>query len=146
MSHKFLGYAFRSICWCGTVIILSYWIYLYSLDDDVCLVDYKKYYDTPDHSFPQLSLCVREPFLSSRLKTKNATIDPEIYSEFLRGKNFSSTLSKMNHSDILINANDYISRYWIVYRNGSSITVSVTPEKSKMLTSFFTGFFRPLTP
>ena len=141
MRYKMLNYAFRCICWCGTVIILAYWIYLYSLDDDVCLVDYKKYYDTPDHSFPQLSLCVREPYLSSRLKTENVTIDPEIYSEFLRGQKFSSTLSKMRFSDILINANDYISRKWIVYRNGSSITLSVNPQKSNMMSSFFTGFF-----
>ena len=141
MSYKFSGYAFRSICWCGTVIVLSYWVYLYSLDNDVCLVDYKKYYDAPDHSFPQLSLCVREPYLSSQLKIENLTIDPEIYSEFLRGKKFSSTLSKMRFSDILINANDYISRKWIVYRNGSSITLSVNPQKSNMMSSFFTGFF-----
>ena len=73
--------AFRVICWTTTSVLLGYWIYLYSLDEDICLVDYKEYYDIPEYTFPVLSLCIKNPFDISNL-TNNATdINNETYAK-----------------------------------------------------------------
>ena len=91
---------FRIICWIATFVLLGYWIYLYFLDDDICLVDYKKYYDIPDYNFPVLSLCIKNAFSFSTLKRQNPSVDIETYAKFLSGEYFSPELLKVNYSDV----------------------------------------------
>ena len=114
------------ICRLATVLLIFYWIYLYSLDNDICIVDFKKYYDTPDHTFPKLSICLKNPFLYSRLHIENSTVTPQLYSEFLAGKKYSTDLMNINYSAVTLDASQFVDRYWIEYRNGSTVTVSVS--------------------
>ena len=73
---------FRILCWIITCALLGYWIYLYSLDEDISLVEYTKYYDKPDDTFPLLSLCIKNPFSPTKLKSQNQSIDAETYTKF----------------------------------------------------------------
>ena len=132
--------SFRLLCWLATVLLICYWIYLYSLDSDICIVDFKKYYDTPDHTYPKLSICLKNPFLHSRLRIENSTIKPQLYSEFLEGKRYSTGLLKINYSAVTLDASQFVDRYWIEYRNGSSELVLVN-ESMKMLIPSYAGFW-----
>ena len=87
-NNKVFSSSFRLLCWLATILLICYWIYLYTLDNDICIVDFKQYYDTPDHTFPKLSVCLKNPFLYSRLRIENSTITPQLYSEFLAGKKY----------------------------------------------------------
>ena len=131
---------FRIICWIATFVLLGYWIYLYFLDDDICLVDYKKYYDIPDYNFPVLSLCIKNPFSLSTLKRQNPSVDIETFAKFLSGEYFSPELLKVNYSDVAHDFSKYVTQYWIRWRNGRSKTVSVRDD-SKFLIPSFRGFW-----
>ena len=50
---------FHVICWTVTIIVVSYWIYVYTLNDDLCTVDYKKYLENDSDEFPVLSICLK---------------------------------------------------------------------------------------
>ena len=139
-SHKVYSSCFRIICWLATILLICYWIYLYSLDNDICIVDFKKYYDTPDHTFPKLSMCLKNPFLYSRLRIENLTMRPQLYSEFLEGKKYSTGLLNINYSAVILDASQFVDRYWIEYRNGSTVTVSVS-KNIKMLIPSYAGFW-----
>ena len=141
IRFKFFNYTFRSACWFATAILLCYWIYLFLVDDDICLVDYNRYYDTPDHSFPQLSFCLRNPFSLAHLQTENSTVDPELYSEFLGGKVFSPSMFNINYSEVMFNPSSYIDRYAIEYRNGTMLVFQVTNDDKGLLTLSFSGFW-----
>ena len=139
-NHKIYSSSFRMICWLATVLLIFYWIYLYSLDNDICIVDFKKYYDTPDHTFPKLSMCLKNPFLYSRLHIENSTVTPQLYSEFLAGKKYSTNLMNINYSAVTLDASQFVDRYWIEYRNGSTELVSVN-ESMQMLIPSYAGFW-----
>ena len=139
-NHKVYSSSFRIICWLATVLLVCYWIYLYSLDNDICIVDFKKYYDTPDHTFPTLSMCLKNPFLYSRLIIENTTIKPQLYSEFLEGKKYSKGLLNIKYSAVTLDASQFVNRYWIEYRNGSTVTVTVN-RNTKMLIPSYAGFW-----
>ena len=108
MTFRNLKYVYHSACWITTAFLLCYWIYLFYLDDDICLVDYKKYYDTPDHGFPRLSFCLKDPFIETRLQSENPKLIAESYSDFLMGKNFSPSMLKINYSHVLLDASEYV--------------------------------------
>ena len=137
-----LTFVFRVTCWIATVILLCYWIYFYSLDDDICLVDYKEYYGTPAHTFPILSFCLKNPFSKEILKTNNGKINPESYLNFLHGKYFSEELANMSYNNIILNMSEYINQYWIEWRNGSSESFSLSLHEKEMFKTSYSGFWR----
>lgn len=134
-------YFFHSVCWVSTALLLGYWIYLFLLDEDICLVDYKKYYDIPDHTFPVLSFCLKDPFPMDRLRPENSEITPEIYSKFLQGKYFSLSMLRINYSDVVLDASKYVDRYWINWRNGSDKIISISNESNNILIPSFAGIW-----
>ena len=72
---------FRILCWIITCALLGYWMYLYSLDEDISLVEYTKYYDKPDDTFPLLSPCIKNPFSPTKFKSQNQSIDTDTYTK-----------------------------------------------------------------
>ena len=136
---RILIYYFQLICWITTGLLLCYWIYLYTLDEDVCLVDYKKYYDKPDYGFPVLTFCLKNPFSEEKLQLEGSEIDPQSYANFLLGKNYSSNMLKIRYSNVLLDALKYVARYWVEWRNGSVEYTVVSKENSKILVPSFSG-------
>ena len=133
IEFRNLKYIYHSACWITTAVLLCYWIYLFCLDDDLCLVDYKKYYSTPNHGFPRLSFCLKDPFIETNLQSGNSKINAESYSDFLMGKNFSASMLSINYSDALLDASKYVDQYWIKWRNGSLITVMISSADNSIL-------------
>ena len=136
IEFRNLKYIYHFACWITTAFLLSYWIYLFYLDEDVCLVDYRKYYDTPDHGFPRLSFCLNleSKFLESKLQYDNSIkITAESYSDFLMGNIFSPSMLKINYSNALLDASKYVDKYWVQWRNGSTNMVMISSEDNKKL-------------
>ena len=52
--------AFSLTCWC---------IYKYMKDEDVSLVNYKRYHSDKNSIYPSLTLCFNNPFLNDRLES-----------------------------------------------------------------------------
>ena len=70
---------FHLICWTITIALVSYWIYAYTLNEDLCLVDYKKYLETDFDEFPVLSICLKDQISKEKLELQNPKIDIETY-------------------------------------------------------------------
>ena len=82
---KFVS-VFHVICWTVTLAVISYWLYIFSLNEDLSIVDYKKYYQSKSDVFPVLSLCLRNPFSKKNLRMTGAGINETSYLHFLEGK------------------------------------------------------------
>ena len=132
---------FRIVCWVSTLLLISYWLYLFCLDDDICLVDYKKYYDKPDHTFPVLSFCMKPPLSDSVLSKQNHYVDEELYVQYLKGEYYSGDLTYRRPKDIFLDPTKYVGKYWIQCRNGSQKTFSVTNKTNGLLVPSFSGFW-----
>ena len=135
-----LRITFRVVCWISTFLLISYWLHLFCLDDDICLVDYKKYYDVPEHTFPVLSFCLKNPF-SESVSKQNNNFDEKLYLQYLKGEYYTHDLSYRRPKDIFLDPTKYVAKYWIQWRNGSEKTVSVTNETKELLVSSFSGFW-----
>ena len=112
---------------------------MFSLDEDICLVDYKKYYDTPDHSFPVLSFCLKNPFSDEKLQSEYSNATPKSYGKFLLGKNYSESMLGVNYSNVLLDAWKYANRYFIHWRNGTIGYITISNATDRMLVSSLAG-------
>ena len=114
-----LGSIFHVICWAITIILVSYWVYVYNLNNDLCIVDYKKYYETESDEFPVLSICLKNHISEEKLRLQNPDIDIESYVKFLGGNEFKKELIDIDYENVTIDMSKYVRESRVYWRNGT---------------------------
>ena len=109
---------YRMICLFITLVMVIYWIHQYHLDEDLCLVDYKKYYSTPSDVFPVLSICFKPKYLISeeKLVKQNPRINKSTYLSFLEGNKFDLELMKVSYENVVMDVNEFVVSEYICFR------------------------------
>ena len=131
--EKSFRYLFVLLCAVAAIAICVYWIYKYRLDEDLSVITYREFYEREEDVHPTVSLCLRNPFFSEPLAEYG--VNKSSYSDFLRGKYFSTQMLGINYENVTIDISDYIKGYMNTYRNGSIIyDLELKMEKKKTLT------------
>ena len=102
--------AFGLTCWC---------FYKYMKDDDVSLVNYKRYHSDKDSIYPSLTLCFNNPFLNDKLESFGNGINTTTYSKFLNGLYWDERFIKIDYDNVTINLESYLEGAKIILGNGS---------------------------
>ena len=123
---------FHVICWTTTLALIFFWIYEFYLNKDLCIVDYKKYYESKEDQFPMLSICLRDPFSDTSLMLHGHEINRSSYSKFLQGKYFNPKMLDINYKNSTMDISDYVVEYHADFRNGTSTKNSVLNGKNKL--------------
>ena len=131
---------FRVVCWTVTMFLICYWIFIYTLNQDVCIIDYKKYYEKPFDAYPVLSICVKDSISTTKFQKTNQDLDNKRYIKFLKGKYFSSRFMELDYDDIRLNLSDYIDDYYFEFRNGSHERHNYAEQPMKIFSPSFAGF------
>ena len=112
--------AFQVICWIATITMVSYWIYVFNLNEDLCLVDYKKYYETNSDKFPMLSFCLRDPVSEEKIKRQADGINMTTYMSFLKGDYFEPEMLNVTYENVTIDLKDFEVQGYINWKNGTN--------------------------
>ena len=112
---------FEVICWIATLSFCIFWIYKYSLNEDLCSIEFKSFYEDKKDAFPILSLCLLNPFSDSKLRSHKIPEDHISYVKFLRGKEFNSNWLDIDYHSLILNISDFIEQDRIRFRNGSQL-------------------------
>ena len=115
---------FHLICWTITIALVSYWIYAYTLNEDLCLVDYKRYLETDFDEFPVLSICLKDQISKEKLELQNPNIDIETYIDFLSGNIYEKELAKINYENVTNDISKYVTASRVYWRNGTKDNTS----------------------
>ena len=107
------------VCWSTTTALTVYFIYLYALNADLCIVDFKKFYDTNEDLLPTLSLCLKNPFLKEKFMEQNHLINDTSYLSFLKSEIFHPMFLSIDHKNVTINLSENVAAYQVGYRNGT---------------------------
>ena len=114
---------FRIVCFVSALALTSYWTYIFILDEDLCTVDYKKYYAEKSDAFPVLSFCINNPVSKKKLERANPNINISSYLNYLKGQAFNSNILDIEYSSVIQNASDFIEEDFVRYRNGSFVSL-----------------------
>ena len=137
---KIIKLLFNGTCWIITIALVIYWTHKFSLNENLCTIDFKKYYQDKSDVYPVLSLCFNDPFSSNKFEVLGKGTNKTSYLQFLEGNVFSLNMSTINYNHVSMDIRDYIVEYWIMWRNGSSTTNSVVYGRRHWVTSNFSGF------
>ena len=119
-SKIYLG--FRILCFASALALTSYWTYVFILDEDLCTIEYKKYYTGERDVFPVLSFCINDPVSREKLEHVNPNINVSSYLSYLKGQVFDSNMSEIEYSSVIKNASDFIEEDYVRYRNGTFLS------------------------
>ena len=129
------------LCIFVTIGLCSYWCYRYWLDEDTSVVNYTKFYESSENVFPTMSLCIDNPFNSTRLAEYGS--NQTTYSAFLAGELFSIELMNINYTYVSTDIADFIKGYEVHFKNATKIKVTsgLSSSEKKLLTvNSFNGF------
>ena len=102
--------AFSLTCWC---------IYKYMKDEDVSLVNYKRYHSDKNSIYPSLTLCFNNPFLNDRLESFGKGINTTTYSKFLKGLHWDERMVDINYDNVTLDINQHLEEAKVVLANGT---------------------------
>lgn len=111
---------------------------MFSLNEDISLVEYKRYYEKKTDVFPALSLCFRNPFSLTRLEQTG--LNHTSYFNFLNGVEMSQNIQLIDYKSITMNVSANIINYWIKFHDGSSQLYEVQDGNKSFFVNSFNGF------
>ena len=104
--YIYVGYFYHCICVLATVILISWSIYLYHLNDDVAKIDYKTFHGNKDQIYPSVSLCFGNIFIDEKLRKYG--VDQDSYLKFLKGEIFSQTMLSINYRNVTTDLEEFL--------------------------------------
>ena len=124
---------FNLTCIIATIVMVGYWFNEFLKDEDVCSIDLMSMDRVNKHPVPVMSACFRNPFLNSKLKQIDASLNSSTYLKFISGEIYNDKWRAIGYDNVSINLADYapnssmpltsVTRYyWIRWRNGSYST------------------------
>ena len=139
MTNRNILSIYRFICWSATFSFSIFWIYKYILNEDLCSIDFKYYFEDKQSVSPMLSLCIKNPFSEEKLRVHDPYLNTTSYVNFLKGEEFNSSWLNIDYHDLIKNISEYVEPDAVRFRNGSGIYLhpeygwSPSYEKSKFL-------------
>ena len=130
---------FHVLCIIAASSLITYWLYIFSLNEDLCNVNYKNYRENKLDEYPILSICLADFISDEKLLFQNLKINKSTYINFLKGKSFDPEFSNIEYNDIKKNISDYVVS--IFHREENLKKVFNRAEVRKMLVTSFTGFW-----
>ena len=141
LNQKTIVGLFHFVCWTATIGIIFYWIYLFSLNRDLTVMDYKPYYHDESARPPMLSLCFKNPFNNTKLAEINPKVNATSYLAFLEGIYFSEEMLQYDYQSIIFNISDYVIGYRTYWKNMSKTFNDPKNGRTDVFRSTFSGFW-----
>ena len=119
-------------------------VYIFFENNDVCLVDFKKYNEKPEYLSPSFSIAFANPFNESKLKLYGTGINTSSYVQFLKGEYWDERMLNINYDDVTIDITNYFLGFEIAYSNWTKYRFEATElNQSNGLKHPFVSFRHP---
>ena len=100
-----------------TGFMIGYWLYKYAKNEDATLIEYKPLHLEKAPVYPELTFCIVDPFLDSKLNEIDSGLNKETYLMYLKGEiDLKGTVEEdISYEDISLNLFDYLSDVQIAF-------------------------------
>ena len=112
--YKIFETLFHLICIAATIGTTSWCFYIFILDKDVCLVDFKEFGEEKEYIYPSFSLVFANPFIEGKLKGYGENITTTSYVSFLKGFHWDDRMVNISYDNVTLDINDYFLGYNIL--------------------------------
>ena len=113
---------------------------MYTLNKDLCTVDFKTFNPGKEDFYPILSLCFSDAASDKMFSLDNYPINQSTYIDFLEGKHFNASLLKINYEHIAMNISDYVIGDWMKPTKDKHPSTSLPSENEAIFKNRFSWF------
>ena len=116
---------FKCMCIVTTGFMVGYWIYKFIRNEDITVIEYNSAERIANVIYPELTICLQNPFLTQKMKEINKFLDPETYLKYLAGEAvFNETYQNIDYDHVTVDLYDHLQTLEIVRRDYSLDTCS----------------------
>ena len=135
---------FKIICGIVTLFMVAYWILKFQKNEDVSQVEYTTVTAMPEAIYPEITICIFNPFLEKRIKEN---VDVEDYFEYLAGNEEpAEKYENIRFLNVTINIFDYVNYPVLLMDKDNTIDylscLSKTNCQSVEMRNSFNGFIK----
>ena len=134
-----LRYIFNLACFTTAFGMTFWWLYRYSLDEDIVQMNLKPI-DFQDGQYPMLSYCLADPFIESKLKKYDEALTAEKYKDILLGLISYKGMKNIDYDDVTLNFTKFYLGDVIRLRNGSFVENEVPNFLQELPQATYSGF------
>ena len=101
--------------------MVGYWLFKFERNSDITLIEYTSLDDlfmANDQAYPELTICVFNPFIVERFNITNTTGIKWKYYNYLKGKGYSKTFKDIQYEDVTVNLADYLDTVRVHWKAG----------------------------
>ena len=96
--------SFKIVCGLAACFMIGYWVQRYHEDEDKKGMEFKDLKSSLDMPYPELSICITNPFLPEEFKNHPSNVNMEDYRQYIRGDGtFHENFNKINYSEVTLN-------------------------------------------
>ena len=127
IERRTCRYLFSFICNIGVILMISYWLYKFMVEDrDVGVVDYELMEKAKDVEYPIPALCFQDPFIADKLQAINESQNLRkimtLYKSYLKDDLFENNLANIPYENVTINLEDYFFSAHVILTNETRAT------------------------
>lgn len=139
ISRNTFSLSFSILCVIGVVLMVSYWIYKFTIEDrDIGVVDYVSFEEAEDVLLPVVSVCFANPFFKEKLNEANPNTNITAYLKYLKGDVLNEKFEYIDYENVTLDLENYFSHSLIKLSNGTLIREMSLKFKHKVI---FNGFY-----
>ena len=108
LAFKVFFYFCYFLCTSATICFICFYLYKYSLNDDVSQVTFQEFHKEKDNLYPSLTICTSYIFFDESFKSYGEGINLSTYTDFLIGDYWDDKLVNVDYDNVSLNFLDYL--------------------------------------
>ena len=117
LSEESFRNCFHILCVAAAVSLSTYFIYTYSLNEDLCKVKYKSYFEHVEDKYPVLSVYFKTFVIDENVHLQSNKTTKSTNADVLMGNFFDDNLININFTSVTVNVSDSLDSALVRYRN-----------------------------
>ena len=123
---------FKLLCIVGTLVMVGYWLFKYSQNNDVTLIEFKSLDEIPNLIYPELTICILNPFGKQFFEAVDIATKRSLharYVRYLQGDYNDKKSKAIRYDQVATNLGDHLEHLWLEWKTGrkpANCTISRT--------------------
>ena len=111
---------YKIVCIVTAFLMVGYWFYKFQKNEDKTIIEIKSEKRIGKIPYPEVTFCIRNPFLNEKLAEASNDLDSKTYLKYLKGDVlYNDSYANIKFDQVTLNLHDYIEDLEFKWKNVS---------------------------
>ena len=114
--------SFKILCGLVAAFMVGFWAHEFVKNEDISAIDYKYLKSLDDGIYPQMSICISNPFLVDKFKNPGTNVSIQEYIDYIRGtRSFDERYNDIDFFDVTLDISEYLEQVFMRETDGMTL-------------------------